>query len=277
MSVTIQEYRPSPDLSPYIEYFWGGSFNTKSVKLFSQRVVPNGYVELIIHLSDLHCELLDSSTFTSSPDFLLIGLYSLPYEVNFKGAVNVFGVRFKPEGFYQLFGIPVSEFSENYTDLESLSMHKFRDHCKVLREINDIKKLIFLTEQFFRKNFSRSKINLYYLNKAADLIRKSDGLITVDELASKVFISKRQLEREFKQKVGMSPKSYMRLARLNKVNRIIKEGKEVELSYLAYICGYSDQAHFIRDFKKFTGEAPKVFINELDEFIINPNSSEISK
>lgn len=277
MSIDIREYRPSPDLAPYIEYFWGGSFNTDSVKLFSQRVVPNGYVELIVHLSDLHCELLDSSTFHSSPDFLLIGLYSLPYKVNFKGTVDVFGVRFKPEGFYQLFGIPASEFIEDYTDLESLSMHKFRDHCQTLREATEIKEQISLTEQFFRKNLSGSKINLYYLNKAADLIRKSDGLITVEELSSRIFISKRQLEREFKQKIGISPKSYMRLARLNKVNRIIKEGKRVELSDLAYICGYSDQAHFIRDFKRFTGEAPKVFINDLDEFIVNPNTTDLSE
>lgn len=277
MSVDVREYRPSPDLSPYIEYFWGGSFNTESVKLFSQRVVPNGYVELIIHLSDLHCELLDSSTFNSSPDFLLIGLYSIPYEVNFKGAVNVFGIRFKPEGFHQLFGIPASEFVENYADIESLSMHKFRDHCRTLREKNDLKELISLTEKFFRNNLNGSKINLYYLNLAAELIRKSNGLMTVDELASKVFISKRQLEREFKQKIGMSPKSYMRLARLNKVNRIIKEGKRVELSDLAYICGYSDQAHFIRDFKEFTGESPKVFINDLEEFIVNPNTSELDE
>lgn len=277
MSVDVREYRPSADLAPYIEYFWGGSFNTQSVKLFSQRVVPNGYVELIIHLSDLHCELLDSSTFNSSPDFLLIGLYSLPYEVNFKGPVNVFGIRFKPEGLHQIFGVPTSELIENYVDIESLSMQKFRDHCKTMREQSGINKMISLTESFFRKNLSGNRINLYYLNLAAHLIRKSDGLITVEDLSSKVFISKRQLEREFKQKIGMSPKSYMQLARLNKVNRIIKEGKRVELGDIAYICGYSDQAHFIRDFKKFTGEAPKVFINELDEFIINPNSAELSK
>jgi len=277
MSVNVREYRPSPDLSPYIEYFWGGRFNANSIDIFSQRVVPNGYIELIVHLSDLHCELLDSSKFNSSPDFLLIGLYSHPYQVNFKGAVDVFGIRFKPEGFHQIFGIPASEFVSNYVDIENLSLNRFRDHCNSLKEKNNIREMIKHTEEFFRMNLKGSKINLYYLNLAVNLIRKSDGLISVNDLSNKVFISKRQLEREFKQKIGMSPKSYMRLARLNKVNRLIIEGKRINLSDLSYICGYSDQAHFIRDFKEFTGEAPKVFINKLDQFIVNPNNSDLSE
>lgn len=275
MSVNVREYRPSPDLSPYIEYFWGGRFNTNSIDFFSQRVVPNGYIELIVHLSDLHCELLDNSKFNSSPDFLLIGLYSLPYQVNFKGAVDVFGIRFKPEGLHQIFGIPASEFVSNYVDIESLSLRRFRDHCNILKDKNSIGEMIKHTEYFFRMNLKESKINLYYLNLAVDLIRKSDGLISVNDLSNKVFISKRQLEREFKQKIGMSPKSYIRLARLNKVNRLIIEGKRIDLSDLSFICGFSDQAHFIRDFKEFTGEAPKVFINKLDQFIVNPNNSDL--
>jgi AraC-like DNA-binding protein len=275
MSVNVREYKPSQDLAPYIEFFWGGQFNTFSTDLFSQRVVPNGYVELIIHLSDLHCELLDSKSFSSTPEFLIIGLYSLPYQVNFKGVVDTFGIRFKPEGLHQIFGVPASELLHNYTDFENLSLKAIRDHFKGVRKQENISHMIKMTENFFRKNLDGNKINLNYLNMAAELIRKSDGLISVEEISNKVYISKRQLEREFKQKIGLSPKTYMRLARLNKVNRIIQEGKRIDLTEISYVCGYSDQAHFIRDFKNFTGTAPKIFINHKHQYIINPNRYDI--
>ena len=276
MRVNIREYRPSQNLSPYIELFWKGDFNINSAGLLKQRVIPNGYVELIIHLSDSHCELLSSSSFVSSPDYTLIGMYTQPYNVHFKETVSVFGIRFKPEGLLPILGIPASEFHEGYINIESLSLMNFRDFSNRLRELKNSQSMITESEKHFLKCIEGSKINLYYLNRAAEIIRRRDGLISIDELAGNVFIGKRQLEREFKEKLGLSPKNYMRLARLNKVNRLIQDGKRFDLSELSYICGYSDQAHFIRDFKHFTGEAPKLFINKLDKYIINPNFADLS-
>lgn len=276
MRVNIREYNPPFSLSPYIELFWSGEFNINSVDILRQRVIPNGYVELIIHLSDTHCELSSNSSFSSSPDYTLIGMYTKPYNVHFKETVKVFGIRFNPEGLLQIFGIPAAEFHEGYVDIESLSLKDFRDFCNRLRELKKIENMISASEKYFLKKIDGCKTNLYYLNRAAEIIRKKDGLISIDELAGNVFIGKRQLEREFKQRLGLSPKHYMRLARLNKVNRLILEGKRFDLSELSYICRYADQAHFIRDFKHFTGEAPKLFINKLDKFIVNPNVADFS-
>jgi transcriptional regulator GlxA family with amidase domain len=128
-----------------------------------------------------------------------------------------------------------------------------------------------LSEAYLCTNISNRNLNLYYLNHAAEIIRRRKGLISLEELAGSVYISKRQLEREFKDKIGISPKSYMRIARLNEVNRRILKGDKLLLSRVSYDCGYSDQAHFIRDFRRFTGERPAVLIREKDNFIINPN------
>ena len=57
MDTAIKEYYPSMRLGPYVELFWFGQFNLNQTSLLSQRVIPNGYIELIIHLTDSHCEL----------------------------------------------------------------------------------------------------------------------------------------------------------------------------------------------------------------------------
>ncbi len=274
MSSIIKEYKPSAQLSPFVELFWTGDFNVNAKDLFSQRVIPYGYVELIIHLSDEHCELLYGTSHLPSPDYTIIGLFTKPYDVHFRKRVKVFAIRFKPEGMYYAFGTPASEVQQKYEDMECIAGKNFRSLTTRLKESETTLKRIQLTEQYLIKNINNSKLNLYYLNRAADIIRNSKGMLSLNELAGKVYISSRQLEREFKQKLGISPKQYMRIARLNEVNRRITSGKRIDLTDLSHSIGYSDQSHFIKDFKNITGESPKVFINKKEEFIINPNSAE---
>jgi AraC-like DNA-binding protein len=68
-------------------------------------------------------------------------------------------------------------------------------------------------------------------------------------------LSERQLLNQFRQQVGLSPKLYARIIRLNYIFQLMMEKKE-KWSLLAYEAAYFDQAHFIRDFKTFTGDNP---------------------
>lgn len=275
MNLEINEYKPSASLSAFVELFWKGNFNLNSTRLFTQRVIPNGYVELVIHTNDSHCELLQGSDFSYSPDYLLIGIHTKPYDVNFRSNVKVFGIRFKPEGVYSIFGIPAADIHHNFIDAESVFCKLFKEFCSSLRESESVSQMIFQTEDFLNKRISSRNLNVNYLIKAADIIRKSNCKLSVEQLAEKVNISTRQLEREFKYKLGMSPKSYMRIARLNAVNRRILNGERVDLTALSFSSGYADQAHFIRDFKNFTGESPKIFLGKKDQYLVNPNTADL--
>ena len=270
----MKEYNPSSRLGSYVELFWFGQFNLNQTPLLSQRVVPNGYVELIIHLTDSHCELLQGRAFEKSPDYILIGLFTQPYDVHFRKRVRVFGIRFKPEGVYPLFGMPASEIHAAFADMESFTGRNFREYSSRIRESNSIREMIGISEKYLLDNVNRSKLNLYYLNRAAEIIRRKKGSISMEELAANAYISTRQLEREFRQKIGISPKNYMRIARLNHVNRIITTGRRLLLTDVSYACGYADQAHFIRDFKHFTGESPKNFIRDRNRYIVNPHAAD---
>ena len=256
---------------PYVELFWEGHFNTDNAQLLPQKVLPNGYVEAIVHLSDLHCELPVDASYQLSSDSTLIGLFSQPYEVHFKGEVQAFGIRFKPEGLYPILGVPAAEAIDGFMDMEVLTGNDFKEYCNKLRAVSLPAERIALTEAFLQKRLEGSTPELYYLNQAAEMIRRRKGLISIEELAGKAYISPRQLEREFNQKIGVTPKRYMRLARLNEVNRLLRKGGQLSLTAIAHDSGYADQAHFIRDFRHFTGEKPTVFIREREKFIVNPN------
>ena len=84
----------------------------------------------------------------------------------------------------------------------------------------------------------------------------------VVELADKMNINRRNMERRFTSAVGLSPKQLSRVARLQATVKMLDEKQYNSLTSLAYENGYYDQAHFIKDFKEFTGLSPKSFFSE---------------
>jgi AraC-like DNA-binding protein len=196
---------------------------------------------------------------------MILGLFTRPYEVKFTTTVKVFSIRFKPEGIYNVFGVPASMFTDNYKDLSLVLGKEFRDFCRKLRGATDFSEMIRMTEIYLLKSLEQQQIDITYVNYAADLIRKSQGL-KIEDISSQVSISQRQLEREFKAKIGIGPKKYLRLTRINEVLRLLEKNFELTLASVAYHCGYADQAHFIKDFKTITGVKPSVFIRERERF-----------
>lgn len=268
MSVQFQETAPSKLLQPYVAGYWRASFNSGNApRPLDFKVAPRGLVELVIHLSDFHCDLVVDGQWTPSPDFTLIGMWTEAYEVRFRKKVEALGIRFKPDGFFALFGIPAAEFTHRSTDMQDVLGIAFRDYCGRLREANSLPAQIKYTEDFLLAMLRKNGQGLPYLHAAAELIRAKGGEITVDELSKKAFISSRQLEREFKNIIGLSPKAYIRIARLWQAQQLIGKSGFANLAQLSYHAGYYDQSHFIRDFKQLTGVTPTGFLARREQFI----------
>jgi AraC-like DNA-binding protein len=106
---------------------------------------------------------------------------------------------------------------------------------------------------------------------AATRLLDDGGLTTVAELADGVGLSVRQLERQFREQVGMSPKSLARLTRFEAAQRRIFEGGELSFTRLAHDLGYADQAHFNREFRAFAASSPGGVLAEVKEFLRRQN------
>jgi transcriptional regulator GlxA family with amidase domain len=99
------------------------------------------------------------------------------------------------------------------------------------------------------------------MQRTVSMIMESIGNITVKELSTKLNISDRQIERKFKEQIGISPKMFSRLIRINYVFKLLRTNPELNWQDVIFLCGYYDQAHFIRDFKEISGESPNVFLS----------------
>src|SRR5690606_25828300 len=111
------------------------------------------------------------------------------------------------------------------------------------------------------EEFLLSQLNGFETDKliteAVKLIYQSKGRIRVKELNKKLFISQSPLEKRFRKVVGTTAKKFASIVRFNSVLDTMSETKS--LTEISYENNFFDQAHFIKDFKRFTGDTPEKF------------------
>ena len=121
----------------------------------------------------------------------------------------------------------------------------------------------YILSSIFIESFLLERLQLLSPNelakKSVELLFQLKGQISVNELAHRLATSKRNLERRFLNQIGLSPKQLSKIIRLQTLLKKLEQNPSGSLTELAMECGYYDQAHFIKDFKEFTGLSPKQF------------------
>jgi len=166
-------------------------------------------------------------------------------------------VYFKEGGASAFFRQPVHELFR-----ESVSLDNFvsRSELSSLEEqLCDAKtdsERIQIIERFLISRMSSDKNDTLVL-AALTLIHASKGNIRIYELMKHLYTSQSPLEKRFRQLVGTSPKKFSSIVRFK--HTVNSYDPQASLTDLSYQAGYYDQAHFIKEFKKFTGDTPHSF------------------
>jgi len=184
------------------------------------------------------------------------------YSRTFKNSANIGTVLvlFKEAGAAQFFKQPLHELFR-----ESISLDNFmlRSELLILEEqLNETKfdeQRISAVERFLIARLKNTEPDKLVLAALA-LIHKSKGNIRIKELMDQLHISQSPLEKRFRQTVGTSPKKFASIVRLKNV--LHHYTTNTSLTELGYEAGFYDQAHFIKEFKTFTGETPEKFFRD---------------
>jgi AraC-like DNA-binding protein len=180
----------------------------------------------------------------------------VPIRIEQHGRVRVSGVRFHLGGVGPFTTSPLAASSGSAPApgvLFGAGAEQLEDR---LRDERDPDAAAALLDAFFLARLGRVGPNRTFV-VALDALRASGGLAGSAELAEAAGVSRRHLERLFARELGFPPKTVGRVMRFQRALTSLMSTPDESLSALASATGYFDQAHFIRDFKQFTGGIPR--------------------
>jgi AraC-like DNA-binding protein len=171
------------------------------------------------------------------------------------GDSGMLGIFFHPSGFHQLFGLPMTELTQNSIDIEDFFGNQGKDLISRLALPTTPEQKIELCEEVLSGLLPNKLPTVDSTDEAIRYIQQNPQQ-QIDEVCDYFHVSPRHLRRRFKEKVGIGPKSYLRICRFHKVLQLSHQQSQVDLQDLSFHCGYYDLSHFSRDFKQFSGKSP---------------------
>lgn len=166
-------------------------------------------------------------------------------------------VYFTEAGLTYFTSKPANELFNQSISLENIfDKSKINETEEKLSFAKTDRQRIHIIEQFLLsqlKDIQSDKL----IVEAVKLIYESKGTIRIKELNEKLFISQSPFEKRFRKLVGTTPKKFASIVRFNSVLNDLNKIKS--LTDICYENNFFDQAHFIRDFKQYTGDTPETF------------------
>jgi AraC-like DNA-binding protein len=247
---------PNPMLTPWIECYWA----VKGIDTSIQKIIPDGYSELIFHLGDPY-NLVTGDTAASQSPSIIAGQISKPIFLQPQGNSDVVGIKFKPTGLWRLTGLRMIHVANEAVDFSEIISPLSAVIYQKLFEAEHTQDRMTALNQVLLSWFYKSRNQKESVDHLIHRIQKSNGSIAIRELSSSFKLSTRKIERLFQEQVGISAKQYSRLVRFNHVFQLIQQPDltKVDISFLA---GYFDQSHFNNEFREFTGESPERYFDQ---------------
>ncbi len=235
------------------------------------RFLPDGNVEIIIDLDDRPKFIYDNESLREIQSCRRVwasGVRTEPISIHSgKDSNGMFIIAFKRGMAYPFFPFPMNEISRSVVDADLIWGNDFADlRERILANKADAKKFQ-IVEGFLLKNYLSNLIFNpcveYALNKMIDQPHQ----ISLRALNDKIGYSQKHFIKLFKDQIGIAPKSYLKILRFQKAVSEIETTGEIDWALLAQNCGFYDQAHFINDFKAFSGFSPEEYAKRKSGFL----------
>jgi AraC-like DNA-binding protein len=201
------------------------------------------------------------------PTAFFSGQFTSNFHLILKGNVRIAGVVFKPSAINNLFGIRMSTLVNsrmllNYALAEKATdLHNQIGSAKSDQVRADIL-FTFLSDKLKEINYTPT-----LTDQAVAIIDQNKGNIAVNEVAEKLGVSQRSLEKWFLEKVGLSPKFYARIKRFSVLSNIVAHKEKVDWQEVLVEAGFHDQSHLIKEYLDFNKMNPSTYHEKHTEAI----------
>ena len=266
--MNYQTFQPHPDLKSLVDCYWTLEVPAEN-DAGRQRIIPDGCIEMAFILGDDIKRYTSDNEFILQPRAMVLGQTIKPFYIEPTGLVNTFAIRFYPYGFANFVTIPIKNLANKETSIELLFGKKTaKELGQSIIQATDTKQRIEIIERFLLAKLNDKRTIDKIVKTTIDTLFLTKGNISINKVLKDDISKRRQLERKFQKLIGISPKQLGKVIRLQTALNILLNKQSNNFTEIAYESDYYDQAHFIKDFKEFTGITPKGFLKD-DNMILS--------
>jgi AraC-like DNA-binding protein len=215
-------------------------------------IVPDGCVEIVFNLGD---RFVDAETGELQPRDLLAGQMTRPVTALPTGTVDLIGVRFRTGRAGTALRIPMWELQDRLIAASQVlpNLERLTDD---LRNIAAAGRIDHLAAALAPRLAAADADSVSAVDHALAIITAARGNVAIERVARRVGITRRHLERQFRGYVGLGAKHVARIARIHSALELLQHQPAMSGVEIAGACGYSDQAHLIRECRALAGATP---------------------
>ncbi|MXV53230.1 helix-turn-helix domain-containing protein [Pedobacter sp. HMF7647] len=248
-------FSPVSILRPYIKSY---TVITIEKDLENEVFYPSGYIDFVVNIAGGSAATIINGERKDTPQIELLGHLTVPTKLMAAKNTRILIARIYPYAASLFFNNPVADFTNYATNLHDVFGQEIRDFNEQLLMTSGVHEQINVMDNYF---ISKLKANEKKLQKIL-LMRQLCSRICADyesfdmpAFSNDFGMSERKIQNLFLNHVGLNPAGFFSVNRFNKSLDLVL-GSQLSLTFVSYECGYYDQAHFIKDFKKFTGITP---------------------
>ena len=235
-----------------------------------ERLISDGSVNIIIDLTDEPKYIFDNDSLTKKErykKYWVSGMQDSYISISSGANSEMMVISFKPGGAYCLFDQPVSELNNLVVDADLIFGGEIEDVREVLLEAQTIEAKFGVIEGFLKMKAKFDSQTWNFVERAVHSISTINSQKKLVEVVADSGYSQKQFIHLFKRYIGQTPKSFQKMVRFNEVLKKVHNKENVNWTASAYDLGYFDQAHFIKEFKYFSGLNPQKYLEMQGEYM----------
>jgi AraC-like DNA-binding protein len=248
----IEHYIPTNTLKPFITAF----MVLETEQGTENKVLPDTSIVLAFRFKG-SVSYKEHDNNHNLPSSVITGLRKSPRLICYSDKAACLLVIFKEGGAAAIFKEPLHElFGQSLSLDELIPRNQLQRIEEQLNEADNNQQRISIVERFLFSMLNERGTD-QLIDHAIKQIKMAKGDIKIRNMVRSLPLSLDPFEKRFRRVVGISPKQFADIIRLR--NLIDHYSASESLTNMALTSGYFDQAHFIKDFRSFTGLAPQQF------------------
>lgn len=228
---------------------------------------PTGFGAMVINALDPYVAWQAEEDKQIVPAAFVCGLFTSNYHLQLSGPFDATGVVLKTSALHAMFGLRMSTLVNTRIPLSMLNDHAAATLPELVNNEKNSRDRVSMLRSFIVERAEQARTRFNILEDIIDWIDTNRGNVTIDEVAAKFHVSRRYIETQFLEKVGVSPKFYARIRRFSYLSNVIVRTPHLNWQDIVDLGGFHDQSHLVKEFLKFNRMSPAQYVDNHKEII----------